>query len=61
MLRWLKKLFTPKNTRLEVVFVAYEKADILLARENEKWQIAKEEDNNEIYGMVWLERVEHDH
>ena len=47
-----------KNKRLELKFITYETAEKLLARPHENWQLAKEEDANRIYGMVWLERLE---
>lgn len=60
MLRWLKNLLMSKNKRLELIFITYENAEKLLASPDEKWQIAKEEDANRFYGMVWLERLENE-
>lgn len=49
--------------RLELKYIAYPEADELI-RDNygkpdeEKWILALEEDNNHMYGMVYLERRE---
>lgn len=53
--------FFPKYQRLEVRFVTYNAADILIRANTgkppeEQWVLAKEEDVNTIYGMVWIER-----
>ena len=51
-----KWFFGKKSKRLELCFVSYSKADKLL-RKDEGWQIAKEEDNNRVPKMVYLERI----
>lgn len=47
--------------RVELKFVTYKEADKLLKEskgkhEEEVWVLAKEEDSNKVYGMVYLER-----
>lgn len=56
------KLFK-RYRRIELKFVSYTEGDKMIKEtwdkpENEKWGLAKEEDNNRIYGMVYLERKE---
>ena len=53
----LAKVFTPKPKpkRLELRFVNYTEGDRLV---REGWTIAREEDNNHAFGMVYLERLE---
>ncbi len=59
LFRFLQRLFgRPKPKRLELRFVPYYPEGDRLVREG--WTIAKEEDNNRMYGFVYLERLEND-
>lgn len=58
---WLR--IFPRYRRLELRFVNYGEGDRLIREsagrgEGEQWEIAKEEDQNTEYGMVFLERRE---
>lgn len=64
MKRFLRRLYFklfPRYERLEFTCLNWTEADKLI-KENrwkpyeQQWQIAKEEDRNNIYGMVFLER-----
>jgi len=44
--------------RLELRFVSYAAADILIRESPGEWKIAKEEDANPRIGWVYLERLE---
>lgn len=54
MINWIKRLFI-KPKRLDLCFVSYAESDKLI---REGWTVAKEEDNNESIGYVWLELLE---
>lgn len=56
---WFKII--PTYDRLELKFLNWTDADILLKQnsnkpDEEKWHLAKEENTNQIIGMVYLER-----
>lgn len=60
-LRRIYYIIFPTYKRLELKRLSYRDADILLRAnefmsEENKWHIAKEEDTNEIIGIVYLER-----
>lgn len=63
MLRRLYYRLFKRYRRIELNCFTYSNADKLI-RENEgkpekdQWVIAREEDKNYFYGMVWLERKE---
>lgn len=54
---FFRKIFLPKNIRVELRFVTWEEAEVLLRDPKGGWTIAKEEDGNEVLGMVYLEKV----
>jgi hypothetical protein len=56
MFNWLRDLFKPKGTRVDLRLLSYQDADRLLLTED-GWQIAPEEDTNRRIGYVWLERI----
>jgi len=47
-----------RQKRLELRFVSYADADILIRESPDEWKIAKEEDANPRLGWVYLERIE---
>jgi|SRR6266550_44382 len=54
--RMVRRWLTPKARRLELRFVSYGEADKLI---REGWQLAiPEEDNNHVFGWVFVERRE---
>lgn len=62
-LRKLWRRIFPSYRRLELRFVNYSEGDRLIREsagcpEYDRWQIAREEDKNTMYGMVFLERRE---
>jgi len=62
MLNWLKiKLFKKHPKKRELKFLSWRDADYLMKQNVGVWTIAPEEDNNTVMGMVWIERLEHDH
>jgi hypothetical protein len=50
----------PKRKRLELRCVTYLEAEKLFQESPGAWTIAKEEDNNQSYGWVFLERLSND-
>ena len=54
MIKWIKKLLTEPK-RKELRCVKYDEADALIV---DGWVIAKEEDTNYDFGMVYLELLE---
>lgn len=48
---WFKR----KARRLELRFVTYAEADVLIKATKGAWTLAPEEDDNTRLGMVWLE------
>ena len=52
---WILRRKNQTRRRVELQFVSYAEAEILLLQ---GWNIAKEEDNNHIIGIVFLERTE---
>ena len=62
MINWLKrKLFKKKLKRLELKCLSWRDANDLMIKTNGAWTIAPEEDNNKVFGLVWIERLEHDY
>lgn len=63
MRRLFYKIFK-RYRRLELRFLNYEDADRLIKQNaifsdtTQHWVIAKEEDTNNLYGFVWIERKE---
>lgn len=57
MFKLLKKLLkrTAPRKRLDLRFVSYKEAEKLLST---GWTIAKEENTNQVFGMVYLELLE---
>lgn len=58
ILSWLKKQWFARSTPRELRFVFYTEADKMLSA-NEGWRIAPEEDRNQQFGFVYLERPKH--
>lgn len=66
MIKAIKKWYLmkfPKYRRLEMKSFTYSDADKLLKEnqtktESQQWHLAKEEDNNQMFGIVYLERRE---
>lgn len=64
MIRRLRKLYYRifvRYKRLELIYVDWRKADSLIKQnqngpEDQQWHIAKEEDTDRTYSMVYLER-----
>lgn len=58
MIKKLKRLYyqlIPHYERLEFKCVTYSEADRLM-KQDPSWVLAKEEDNNHNYGVVFIER-----
>jgi len=47
-----------RYNRLELRYVSYEDANVLMSEDGSDWEIAREEDRNPVIGMVFLERRE---
>jgi hypothetical protein len=54
-MRWW---FRRRRQRLELKFCTYAEADQLIRSTHGAWTIAPEEDQNRVFGMVYLERLE---
>ena len=56
MFEYIKsKLFKRKPKRIELKFVDYREGDRLI---REGWSLAPEEDDNKVFGMVFVEKLE---
>lgn len=50
--------FRRQRSRLELKYCTYAEADQLIRSTQGAWTIAPEEDQNHVFGMVYLERLE---
>lgn len=57
LLNWIKNKFS-RPVRLELRFLPYSEGDRLIRETNGAWTIAKEEDNNRVFGWVYVELLE---